>query len=56
VITLSLAVTGAGRYNDPPTSTSGDKGTWAVAVSFILPLHDGGFRYVALNNMGGGTK
>jgi outer membrane protein TolC len=46
----SLALTGTGRYNDPPTSTSGDKGTWAVALSLTLPLYDGGFRYVALKD------
>jgi len=46
----SLAVTGAGRYNDPPISSSGDNRTWAVAVSLTLPLYDGGFRYVALKD------
>jgi outer membrane protein TolC len=29
----TLAVTGTGRYNDPPTSSTGAKGTWAVALS-----------------------
>jgi len=37
-----LAVTGTGRYNDAPISSSGDRGTWAVAVSLTLPLYDGG--------------
>ena len=46
----SLALTGTGRYNDPPTTTSGEKGTWAVALSLTLPLYDGGFRYVALKD------
>jgi outer membrane protein TolC len=46
----SLALTGTGRYNDPPTSTTGEKGTWAVALSLTLPLYDGGFRYVALKD------
>src|SRR5207245_7692002 len=44
------AVTGTGRYNDPPTNSSGEKGTWAVALSLTLPLYDGGFRYVALKD------
>lgn len=46
----TLAVTGTGRYNDPPTSSTGEKGTWAVALSLTLPLYDGGFRYVALKD------
>src|SRR5439155_301391 len=46
----SLAVTGTGRYNDPPTNSSGEKRTWAVALSLTLPLYDGGFRYVALKD------
>jgi outer membrane protein TolC len=46
----TLAVTATGRYNDPPTSSTGDKGTWAVALSLTLPLYDGGFRYVALKD------
>ena len=46
----TLALTGTGRYNDPPTSSTGEKGTWAVALSLTLPLYDGGFRYVALKD------
>ena len=46
----TLALTGTGRYNEPPTSFSGDKGTWAVALTLTLPLYDGGFRYVALKD------
>ncbi len=46
----TLALTGVGRYNNPPTSSSGDKSTWAIALSLTLPLYDGGFRYVALKD------
>ena len=46
----TLALTGTGRYNDPATSSGGEKGTWAVALSLTLPLYDGGFRYVALKD------
>ena len=46
----SLALTANARYNDPATSFTGDKGTWAVALAVTLPLYDGGFRYVALKD------
>lgn len=46
----SLAVTASARYNDPATSFTGSRGTWAVALALTLPLYDGGFRYVALKD------
>ena len=46
----TLALTANARYNDPATSYTGDKGTWAVALAVTLPLYDGGFRYVALKD------
>jgi outer membrane protein len=46
----SVAINANARYNNPATSSNGDKETWAVAVSLTLPLYDGGFRYVALKD------
>ena len=46
----TLALTGTGRYNNPATTFTGDKTTWAVALALTLPLYDGGFRYVALKD------
>jgi outer membrane protein TolC len=46
----TLALTGTARYNNPATTFTGDKGTWAIALALTLPLYDGGFRYVALKD------
>ena len=46
----TLALTADARYNNPATSFTGDKDTWAVALALTLPIYDGGFRYVALKD------
>jgi outer membrane protein TolC len=46
----TLALTGTARYNNPATTFTGDKTTWAIALALTLPLYDGGFRYVALKD------
>ena len=44
----SLALNAAARYSDPSQAINGDHGTWGITLALTLPLYDGGFRYVAL--------
>lgn len=46
----TVALTANARYNDPATTFTGDRGTWAIALAITLPLYDGGFRYVAMKD------